>query len=106
LVGFFFFAWDCCGIGDGMILLDNRDKKTSCQEAKYLIYFYNLDNKLDFLKKSPPIFKFFFFLILKIFLCQGLCKTFQEMFISKFLKPINKSFLCLKTTIRVFNESF
>jgi len=52
-------VWDCCGIGDGMILLDNKDKKTSCQEAKYLIYFYNLDNKLDFLKKSPPILIFF-----------------------------------------------
>ncbi len=53
--------WGCCGIGDGMILLDNRDKKTSCQETKYLIYFYNLDNKLEFLEKGPPIIYLFIY---------------------------------------------
>ncbi len=61
---FIFLVWGCCGIGDGMKLLDNKDKKTSCQETKYLIYLYNLDNKLDFLAK---IFQIYIYIYIEFF---------------------------------------
>ncbi len=39
-LGWLFICHGCgsCGVGDGMKLVDNIDKKTSCQETKYLIY--------------------------------------------------------------------